>query len=245
MNEPISPKRKFQIECEQEIAAQGSNKDLLYKTREWLVASVEAKYSYHFEWMGIPIIQYPQDMVAMQEILWRVKPDIVIETGVAHGGSVIYFASLQKMMGAGTVVGIDIDIRKHNRMAIEAHPMFDRITLIEGSSVAPDVVARVKTLAAGKKVLVVLDSNHTHSHVLAELEAYAPLVSSGSYCVVMDTLIEDMPEDFYPDRPWAVGDNAKTAVNDYMARHPEFTVDTTIDNKVLISVASGGYLKRA
>ena len=245
MSEPMSPKQKFRVECEKEVAAQGNNADLRHKTREWLIASVEAKYSYHFEWMGIPIIQYPQDMIAMQEILWRVKPELLIETGVAHGGSLVFYASILKMMGEGTVVGIDIDIRKHNREAIEAHPMFDRITLIEGSSIDPDLVERVKKLAAGKRVLVVLDSNHTHSHVLAELEAYAPLVSSGSYCVVMDTLIEDMPADFYPDRPWTVGDNAKTAANDYVARHPEFSVDTSVDNKVLISVATGGYLKRA
>jgi cephalosporin hydroxylase len=245
MSEPNSPRQKFLRECEQEIATQGNNADLKKKTREWLIASVDAKYSYHFAWMGVPIIQYPQDMIAMQEILWRVKPDLLIETGVAHGGSLVFYASILKLIGEGTVVGIDIDIRKHNREAIEAHPMFDRITLMEGSSIDPDLVARVKTLSAGKKVIVVLDSNHTHEHVLAELEAYAPLVTSGSYCVVMDTLIEDMPADFYPDRPWTVGNNAKTAVNDYVARHPEFSVDITVDNKVLISVASGGYLKRA
>jgi cephalosporin hydroxylase len=194
--------------------------------------------------MGRPLIQYPQDMIAMQEILWDVRPDLIIETGIAHGGSLVYYASLCELMGHGEVLGIDIDIRSHNRKAIEAHPMFKRITLIQGSSTAPEVISEVTQAAAGKKVLVVLDSNHAHAHVLAELAAYAPLVSVGSYCIVFDTVIEDLPAGLYPDRPWDVGDNPKTAVREFLAGHPEFAVDEELEAKLLITVAPGGYLRR-
>ncbi len=243
-NLPISPAEQFQRECEEEVARQGANAALQTATREWFNASARAKYSYHFEWMGRPIIQYPQDMIAMQEVLWRVQPDILIETGIAHGGSLIFYASMMELIGKGEVLGIDIDIRPHNREAIEAHPMFKRISLLQGSSIAPDIIATAKAAAAGKRVLVVLDSNHTHEHVLAELEAYAPLVSVGSYCVVMDTVVEDLPEDFYPDRPWSRGDNPKTAVLQYLEPHPEFEIDRDLENKILITVAPSGYLKR-
>lgn len=243
-NLPISPAEQFQRECEEEVARQGANAALQTATREWFNASARAKYSYHFEWMGRPIIQYPQDMIAMQEVLWRVQPDILIETGIAHGGSLIFYASMMELIGKGEVLGIDIDIRPHNREAIEAHPMFKRISLLQGSSIAPDIIATAKAAAAGKRVLVVLDSNHTHEHVLAELEAYAPLVSVGGYCVVMDTVVEDLPEDFYPDRPWSRGDNPKTAVLQYLEAHPEFEIDRDLENKILITVAPSGYLKR-
>jgi cephalosporin hydroxylase len=204
------------------------------------------KYSYHFTWMGRPIIQFPQDMVAMQELVWEVKPELIVETGIAHGGSLVYYASLLEMMGLDNakVVGIDIDIRAHNRAAIEAHPMMKRLHLIEGSSIAPEIVAQVHALAAGKRTLVVLDSNHTHEHVLAELEAYASLTSVGSYCVVMDTVVEDMPADFFPDRPWGPGDNPKTAVHAWLPKHPEFVIDKEVDAKLALTVAPDGYLKR-
>jgi cephalosporin hydroxylase len=241
---PISPAEKFRRECEEEIARQGTDPTLQAVTRQWFHASARAKYSYHFEWMGRPIIQYPQDMIAMQEILWRVQPDLLIETGIAHGGSLIFYASMMELIGKGEVLGIDIDIRPHNRSAIESHSMFKRIKLLEGSSIAPDVVAKVKSVAAGKRVLVVLDSNHTHDHVLAELEAYAPLVSVGSYCVVMDTVVEDMPENSFPDRSWGRGNNPKTAAFDYLKNHSEFKIDNDVDSKILITVAPSGYLQR-
>lgn len=243
-NSPSSPTEKFRAECEQEIAEQGADPALHKITREWLVASARNKYSYHFEWMGRPIIQYPQDMMAMQEILWRVQPDLLIETGVAHGGSLIFYASMMELIGKGKVLGIDIDIRPHNRAAIEAHPMFKRIELLQGSSIDPQIIAKAALAASGKRVLVVLDSNHTHDHVLAELEAYAPMVSVGSYCVVMDTVVEDLPEDFYPDRPWGRGDNPKTAVTKFLERASAFEIDRKIENKILISVAPSGYLLR-
>jgi len=227
------------------------NKELAELGSLFLNASIKPKYSYNFSWLGRPIIQYPQDMVAMQELIWKVQPDLIIETGIAHGGSLIFSASILELNAIcggcqdAEVLGLDIDIRAHNREAIEAHPMFKRISMIQGSSIAPEIIEQVKAKAAGKqKILVCLDSNHTHDHVLAELEAYAPLTSVGSYCVVFDTLIEDMPDDMFSDRPWGVGNNPKTAVWEYLKTHPEFEIDKSIQHKLLITVAPDGYLKR-
>lgn len=241
---PSDPIREFEAECAAEIAAQGASSEFRRLSRAWFDASTKAKYSYHFRWMGRPIIQYPQDILAMQEILWQVQPELVIETGVAHGGSLIFYASMLELIGRGEVLGIDINIRSHNRAAIEAHRMMKRIRLLEGSSIAPEIAAQVVAAAAGKRTLVVLDSNHTHEHVLAELELYAPLVTVGSYCVVMDTVVEDVPPGSYPDRPWDRGNNPKTAVFAYLKSHPEFEIDEGIDHKLLLSVAPSGYLRR-
>jgi cephalosporin hydroxylase len=240
----------FDQEVQQRIAAIGENAELKIRAAEFMQASLAPKYSYNFSWLGRPIIQYPQDMVAMQEIIWQVQPDLIIETGIAHGGSLIFSASMLELIASctgrqGEVLGLDIDIRPHNRAAIEAHSMFKRISMIEGSSIAPDIIAQVHAKAQGKQtVLVCLDSNHTYDHVLAELEAYAPLTSVGSYCVVFDTLIEDMPDDSYPDRPWGQGNNPKTAVWEYLKTHDEFVIDKSIQDKLLITVAPDGYLKR-
>lgn len=252
---------EFKQEGESEIAALARDRPLNRLTTEWLESVTPLKYSYHFEWQGRPIIQYPQDIVAVQELIWRVNPDLIIETGIAHGGSLIFSASMlasldlrdaietgetiNPRVSERKVLGIDIDIREHNRQAIESHPMASRIEMIEGSSTDLEVVDQVRRIASGyQRVLVCLDSNHTHDHVLAELEAYAPQVSIGSYCVVFDTVIEDMPADMYPDRPWGPGDNPKTAVREYLKTHPEFEVDTGIQNKLLITVAPDGYLRR-
>jgi cephalosporin hydroxylase len=247
----MTPYEQFMQECRAEIAAQGADAALQAATREWMDRANARKYSYHFEWLGRPIIQYPQDIVAMQELIWAVQPDLVVETGIAHGGSLIFSASMLELNAAcggpadASVVGIDIDIRAHNRAAIEAHPLARRITMLQGSSVAPEIVAEVKRLADGRKrVLVALDSNHTHAHVLAELEAYAPLTSVGSYCVVFDTVIDDMPGSMFPDRPWGPGDNPKTALLEYLQRHPEFEIRKDVDDKLLITVAPDGYLRR-
>ena len=217
----------------------------------WIRDSARHKYSYNFSWLGRPIIQYPQDIVAMQEIIWAVQPDLIIETGIAHGGSLIFSASMLELNAAcggpydAEVVGVDIDIRADNREAIAGHPMGKRILMIQGSSIAPEIIEQVKAQTEGKqRVLVFLDSNHTHNHVLAELEAYASLTSVGSYCVVFDTIIEDMPAEMFPDRPWGPGDNPKTAVREYLMSHPEFEIDKRIDYKLLISVAPDGYLRR-
>ncbi len=241
----------FDEEVTDRIAANGTNNELQDDARRFMLSSVKAKYSYNFAWMGRPVIQYPQDIVVMQEIIWRVQPDLIIETGIAHGGSLIFSAAMLELNAAcggkldGKVLGIDIDIRAHNRQAIEAHPLFRRISMIEGSSIAADVVRRVHDLArASRKVLVCLDSNHTHAHVLAELEAYAPLCSVDSYCVVFDTIVEDMPKEYSGDRPWGPGNSPKSAVQEYLRNHPEFEVDSRLDNQVLISVTPGGYLKR-
>jgi cephalosporin hydroxylase len=241
----------FDDEVAGRIAANAANAALQKDAKALMDASIKAGYSYNFSWMGRPIIQYPQDIVAMQEIIWRVQPDLVIETGIAHGGSLIFSASMLELNAScggpadAQVLGLDIDIRVHNKQAIEAHPMARRISMIEGSSVDPVIVAEVTRRAAGKRsVLVCLDSNHTHSHVLEELQAYAPLVTVGSYCVVFDTVVEDLPAEFFPDRPWGPGDNPKTAVHAYLKTDPRFEIDRAIDNKLLVSVAPEGYIRR-
>ena len=240
----------FDQEVQQRIAAIGENTELKARAADFMQASLEPKYSYNFSWLGRPIIQYPQDMVAMQEIIWQVQPDLIIETGIAHGGSLIFSAAMLELIASctgkqGEVLGLDIDIRPHNRAAIEAHPLFKRISMIEGSSIAPEIIAEVYAKAQGKQsVLVCLDSNHTHDHVLAELQAYAPLTSVGSYCVVMDTVVEDVPNELSGDRPWGNGNNPKTAVWEYLKTHDEFVIDKSIQDKLLITVAPDGYLKR-
>jgi cephalosporin hydroxylase len=241
----------FDREVAARLAANGRDAALKAAAHGFLVPSVPARYSYNFRWMGRPIIQYPQDIVALQEIIWSVQPDLIIETGIAHGGSLIFSASMLELNSVcggpaeAEVLGVDIDIRAHNRVAIERHPLFRRISMIEGSSIAPEIVARVRDKAASKgRVLVCLDSNHTHDHVLAELRAYAPLTSVGSYCVVFDTIIEDLPADTYPDRPWGPGNSPKSAVREYLKHHPEFATDEGLDHKLLISVTPGGYLRR-
>lgn len=242
--------KEFEEDGVREIEQLGQSESLGHKTREWMDEANLLKYSYHFSWMGRPLIQYPQDIVAMQEIIWKVKPNLIIETGIAHGGSLIFYASLLELLsvsghGDGTVLGVDIDIREHNRKEIEAHPMFNRIEMIQGSSTTPEVIEQVQAAAEGKeRVLVVFDSNHTHEHVLAELEAYAPLTSVDSYCVVFDTVVEDLPADAFADRSWGPGDNPKTAVWKYLETHREFEIDKSIQNKLLITVAPDGYLKR-
>lgn len=247
----MSEYQKFKQECAEEIEALGQDKELAGLTRQWMDRANQGKYSYHFEWLGRPIIQYPQDIVAMQELIWEVQPDLIIETGIAHGGSLIFSASmlaLNSLCGGpqeARVLGIDIDIRAHNRAAVEAHPLANRITMIQGSSIAPETIQQVHQFASNfKRILVCLDSNHTHDHVLAELEAYAGLTSIGSYCVVFDTVIEDMPADMFPNRPWGPGNNPKTALRAWISKHPEFVVDRSIEHKLLATVAPEGFLKR-
>ncbi|MDH3349504.1 MAG: cephalosporin hydroxylase family protein [Desulfobulbaceae bacterium] len=237
------------------------NKKLISHAADFLKESLLPKYSYNFFWSGRPIIQYPQDIVSMQELIWSVKPDLIIETGIAHGGSLIFSASmlahldLCEAIEAGVtfhpnhsqrkVLGIDIDIRSHNREAIEAHPMASRIQMIEGSSISPEIVEKVHMIAKDyNRILVCLDSNHTHEHVLSELHAYAPLTSVGSYCVVFDTIVEELPAEMFPNRPWGPGNNPKTAVHEYLKTHEEFVIDKSIQHKILITVAPDGYLKR-
>ena len=263
---------KFSVECNERVASYLGS-DIGNAAYDFMKASTIPKYSYNFSWLSRPIIQYPQDMVAMQELIWSVKPDLIIETGIAHGGSLILSASMLAMIDyceaadAGKaldpkasrrrVLGLDIDIRAHNRAAIEAHPLAHKIDMIQGSSIAPDIISQVHEHAKGyERILVCLDSHHTHEHVRAELEAYAPLISPDSYCVVFDTIIEDMPDDMFPDRTWGKGNNPKTAVREYLRCLKEeghtaadgaplhFEIDKMIENKLLITVAPDGYLKR-
>ena len=253
--------KEFEEEVQNRINHSGLNKEIIRAADAFMVASTEPKYSYNFSWLGRPIIQYPQDIMAMQELIWSIRPDLIVETGIAHGGSLIMSASMLALLdmtdaikagekldpktSSRKVLGIDIDIRAHNRTAIEAHPIASRIQMIQGSSIAQEIIDQVHAVAANySRVLVCLDSNHTHDHVLAELEAYAPLTTVGSYCVVFDTIIEDMPAGSFPDRPWDKGNNPKTAVWEYLKTHPEFEIDKGIQHKLLITVAPDGYLLR-
>jgi len=224
------------------------NKDISFKKKSenWFLNSLKYEYSYHFEWLGRPIIQYPQDIIAFQEIVWNVKPEIIIETGIARGGSLILSASLLQLLGHGKVLGIDIDIRKNNRNEIEKHPLGKRIKIIEGSSIDESVVKKIFKIAKGKKVLVSLDSNHTHDHVLEEMRLYSPLVTKGSYMIVFDTVIEDIPSNaskFMKKRQWGKGNNPKTAVFEFLKTNNRFKVDYDMDKKLMMSAAPSGYLK--
>ena len=244
----MDDRKQFKNEVVRNIELQGKDADLHKASINWIIDTVEYKYSYNFMWMGVPIIQYPQDIIAMQELIWDIKPDLIIETGVARGGSVIFYASMLELLGnSGKVIGIDIDIRSHNREEIEKHPMSKNIILIEGSSTSNDVICQVKHYIEKNecsKVLVALDSNHTHEHVLEELNAYSPFVTKNSYIVVFDTTVEDMPEGSFSDRPWDKGDNPKTAVKAFLQKNVNFEIDKSINSKLLISVALDGYLKR-
>jgi len=257
----MNASEQFQSEVIDNIASLGADTDLQALSRIWTREITRHKWAYNFSWLGRPAIQFPNDVWAMQELIWKIKPDLIIETGIAHGGSLIFSASMLALLdmtdaiesgitinptdSKRMVLGIDIDIRAHNRAAIEAHPMASRIKMIQGSSIAPEIIEQVHAIAANyPRILVFLDSNHTHDHVLAELEAYAPLTTSGSYCVTFDTLIEDMPKEMFSDRPWGPGNNPKTAVWEYLKTHPEFEIDKSIQHKLLITVAPDGYLRR-
>ncbi len=247
----MNPIKEFENEVEERLKLNSDNKPFQDISNDFLVKSLEEKYSYNFSWMGRPVIQYPQDVFVMQEIIWDVKPDVIIETGIAHGGSLIFSASMLSLLETcgeienGRVLGIDIDIRDHNKQAILDHPMSKKITMLEGSSIDEAIVNQVKEFAStGKKVLVCLDSNHTHDHVLAELNAYAELADIGSYCVVFDTVIEQLPQGSFPDRPWDKGDNPYTAVTEFLKTNDKFVIDQDIDNKVMVTVSPQGYLKR-
>jgi cephalosporin hydroxylase len=258
LNDPIA---EFKAQVERNIDRLSADTEFHALTRRWLHHSLRHGYTHNFSWLGRPVIQLPQDSCGLQEIIWNVKPDLIIETGIAHGGSLVLSASMLALIEyaeaveQGTtldpknpkrkVLGVDIDIRTHNRAAIEAHPMISRIDMIQGSSIDDAIIDQVKKKAAGfKKILVCLDSNHTHDHVLAELHAYAPLVSVGSYCIVMDTGIEDLPPELCGRRPWGKGNNPKTAVWEFLKTHKEFEQDRMIEWKLAITAAEEGYLKR-
>jgi cephalosporin hydroxylase len=226
------------------IAAMQADPELRRARQAMLRAMVKHRYSYNFTWYGRPIIQFPDDVLALQELLFRVRPEVVVETGIAHGGSVALSASVLELLGRGKVVAVDIDIRPHNRAAMDRHPLRHRFELIQGSSVDERVAKEVASRAAGKKpVLVILDSNHTHEHVARELELYSPLVGKDSYLVVLDTVIEDLDAGSYPDRPWGKGNNPKTAVHEFLKRNDRFEIDKELEDRLFFTVAPDGFLK--
>ena len=242
----MSKIKQFNDEVANRIKENPQGEDFIKLSNDWRLKAMEKKYVYNFEWMGRPIIQFPQDILAIQQLIWKVKPDLIIETGIAHGGSIIFSASMLELVGGeGEVLGIDVDIREHNREEIEKHPMYKRISMLEGSSIDEALFEKVKEKAKNKKhIMVILDSNHTHDHVLKELEMYAPLVSKDSYLLVFDTLIEDMPKGFFDDRPWDVGDNPKTAVHEFLKNTNDFQIDHSIESQLMVTVAPDGFLKR-
>lgn len=236
----------FQNEVKERISLNGKDTNLKKAAKEWLKESMQKNYVYNFSWMGRPIIQNPMDILAMQEIIWRIKPDLIIETGIAHGGSLIFSASMLELIGEeGEVLGIDIDIREHNKKEIEKHQMYKRITMIEGSSISNEVIEKVYSFAKNKKrILIFLDSNHSHNHVLKELQMYSPLVSIDSYIIAFDGFVEEMPEEYVKDRPWGKGNNAQTATLEFISKNDTFIIDKDIENQILITCAPNGFLKR-
>jgi cephalosporin hydroxylase len=243
----MDPVEQFKTEKKQNIDRQSKDKKVSDSALKFMLAAAEHKYTYNFTWLGRPIIQYPQDMIALQEIIWNTKPDLIIETGIAHGGSLIFSASILQLLGNnGQVLGIDIDIREHNKIAIEQHSMSKHITMFQGSSIDREIVKNVHEFAKGKeRVMVILDSNHSHEHVMAELESYSGLVSKNCYLVVFDTGVEDFPADYnWNGRPWGKGNNPKTAVWEFLKGNTDFEIDSSIHNKLAVTVAPDGYLKR-
>jgi cephalosporin hydroxylase len=208
--------------------------------------SAPHRYAYNFDWLGIPAIQLPTDLIAMQEIIWAYKPEVIIETGVAHGGSLVFYASMLSLLGNnGFVVGVDIEIRKHNRDVLESHPMYDKIKLVEGSSTSPDTLAKIQALVGNRRALVILDSDHSRDHVLQELYAYEQFVAVGGYIVVMDTTLEDQPDNFIVNRPWDKLNNPKTAVREFLnSRAGHWLADRKIDGKLLMTVCREGFLQK-
>lgn len=245
------PIKQFCLEAIERAKLYKDNKALQEARQNFIEQIVKVKYAYNFFWLGMPIIQAPQDLQAMQEIIWEVKPDLIIETGIAWGGSIIFSASMLALLETcdeiqnGQVIGIDIDIRPHNKKTILAHPLSNKITMLEGSSIDKEIIRKVTEFAKTKKrVFVCLDSNHTHNHVLAELRAYAPLVSVGSYCIVGDTGEEDLPAGTTSDRPWGKGNNPKTAVWEFLKENDNFEIDKIIESKLILTASPDGYLKR-
>lgn len=260
-----TPHQQFKAEIDERVAAYKDSRPLQDATKNFFneIGIGKANYVYNFHWLGIPIIQIPQDIQALQEIIWETKPDLIIETGVAWGGSLVFSASMLALLESfgqiekGEVIGIDIEIRPHNRVALQEHPLAKRITLLEGSSIDAAVIQKVRSIAAThKKIMVCLDSNHTHDHVLAELEAYGPLVSPDCYCMVGDTVIEDAPEGMTAHRPWGKGNNPKTAALEFIRRLDasphfgmdnaplHFTIDQMLEDRILLTGSPSGYLRR-
>jgi cephalosporin hydroxylase len=242
---PLDPISEFQQQVQDNIRRMGADTRLQEATQRWIEAVAPYQYAYNFTWLGRPIIQTPQDVLALQELAWKCRPDLIIETGIAHGGSLIFHASMLELIGGdGRVLGIDVDIRPHNRREIEAHPLACRIDMLQGSSIDPQIIGEVRRRAAGRsRVMVVLDSNHTHAHVLAELQAYSSLVTPGNYLIVFDTAIEQVPDWLCADRPWSKGNSPRTAVDEFLLGNQRFEIDRALSDKLAMTAAPGGYLR--
>lgn len=237
--------KQFELDKLRYARAMSKDKSLRQLGVRLVEKSAPYRYSYMFSWLGLPIIQMPPDIVALQELIWKIKPDLIIETGIARGGSLIFYASMLELLGRGKVVGIDIDIRAHNRKAVERHPLAKRIKMLEGSSTDQKILTKVgQIVKKHRQVLVCLDSLHTHDHVLAELDLYSPFVTKGSYLVAFDTVVESMPARFFKDRPWGKSDNPATAVRSFLRGNNNFVVDKDIEHKLLITSAPGGFLRK-
>ena len=253
----IDPISLFEADCFKEIEKQSEDKIFKDLSFDWLNQSWKNKYTYHFSWLGRPIIQMPQDIIAIQEIIWNIKPDLIIETGIAHGGSVCLSASLlallemedlkinPKAIKNRKVIGIDIDIREHNKEKINNHFLADKITMIEASSIDQKTFKKVEKISKNySNIMVMLDSNHTEEHVLQELKLYGSLVSKNSYCVVFDTIVSKMDDEFSKGRPWDKENSPKSAITKFLNLNKDFVVDCSIDKKLLLSMAPGGFLKK-
>jgi cephalosporin hydroxylase len=252
MSDPVDPIVEFRSEVEERVAGYADDQQVHVLSKDFMVWSCYNKYTYNFSWMGMPIFQYPQDLVLMQELIWDQKPDVIVEMGVARGGSLVYYASLLELIGSGRVVGVDIEIREHNRKAILGHPMAPRITMIEGSSTDVEVQRLVRDEVAGaERVMVVLDSKHTHDHVLGELEGYHDLVSVGGYLVVFDTTVQTFDDEVLVDlqtqyrfAPWGKDSNPHSALTEFLQAHPEFEMEPAWHRKALITNCFEGILRR-
>ena len=239
-------RQQFLSDRKELIGGMAKDQEVAARNLDLLVASDKNGYSYMWDWLGVPIIQMPADIVAMQEIIWKTRPDVIVETGIARGGSAILHTSLLRLTGKpGKVIAVDIDIRAHNRETIESHPLGDGVTLIEGSSVDPVIIDKIRSLIpADSRVMVVLDSDHTHSHVLAELQLYSQFVTPGMYLIAADTFVEELPVQLHRPREWGPGDNPKTAVDSFLASAPDFKLDADLAAKMLMSSSAAGYLRR-
>ncbi len=237
--------KKFELRNNRFIKKMINDDELKKISRKWFYKSFNYEYPYHFTWLGRPIIQYPQDIIGLQELMWKIKPDLIIETGIARGGSLIFSASILEMIGKGKVIGIDVEIRKQNKIEIQKHHLFKRIIMLEGSSLDEKIVKKVYRFARGKKkILLLLDSFHTHDHVLRELNLYSNLIRKDNYILVFDTIIEDMPKNTFPNRPWGKGNNPKTAVKEFLKINKNFKLDRKMEEKLLITSCPNGLLKR-
>lgn len=238
----------FNIRNKKFIEKMSKDKSLKKLSKKWFIDSNRYEYGKHFSWLGRPIIQFPHDIIGFQEIIWKIKPDLIIETGVARGGSLIFLASILELIGKGNVLGIEIKLRHHNETAIKKHPMYKRIKILKGSSTDPKNLEKVKKIAKNnKKILVILDSDHTKKHVLEELNLYSQFVSKNSYIIVCDTIIQDFPKNWFSnngiDRPWNKLNNPKTAVWEFLKQNDRFKIDKFIENKLLVTTSPDGFLK--